>query len=147
MTIFTIGFTGKDAARFFGLLEEHKVKTLLDIRLNNKSQLAGFTKMNDLEYFLQRISGIAYRHLPELAPSKEILDSYRGHELDWEGYELAFDQLLQARKTDKFLKSVIPGVEDPFCLLCSEAEADKCHRRLVAQRIQKLYPKAEIIHL
>ena len=103
--------------------------------------------MNDLEYFLQRISGIAYLHLPELAPSKEIRDSYRGHELDWEGYEQAFDQLLQARKTDKFLKSFIPGVKGPFCLLCSEAEADKCHRRLVAQRIQKLYPKAEIIHL
>lgn len=147
MKIYTIGFAGKDAARFFGLLEEHKIKTLVDIRLNNRSQLAGFTKMNDLEFFLSRISGIAYLYIPELAPSKEILDSYRQHELDWEGYEQAFHQLLQARKTDKFLKSVLPKLAMPFCLLCSEAEADHCHRRLIAERINKLYPKAEIIHL
>lgn len=147
MKIFTIGFTGKNAEVFFGLLEEHKIKTLLDIRLNNRSQLAGFTKMNDLEFFLKRVSGIGYLHLPELAPSKEILDSYRAHELDWEGYEIAFAQLLQARKTDLFLKFVIPKVKIPFCLLCSESEANYCHRRLVAERIQRLYPKAEIIHL
>ncbi len=147
MKIYTIGFSGKDAEAFFGTLEQSGIKTVLDIRLNNRSQLAGFTKASDLPFFLKRIANIAYVHFPNLAPSAEILASYRNKELNWEAYVQAFELLLQDRDIDKFIKREIKAVQQPFCLLCSEPTAAKCHRRLIAERIQSLFPKAEIIHL
>ena len=147
MIVYTIGFAGKDAARFFGLLDQHKIRTLIDIRLNNSSQLAGFTKSRDLEFFLRKISDIDYRYMPELAPSKELLGNYRKHELDWDGYVQEYEALMVSRNADKFLKTELKLVAKPFCLLCSEAEAGFCHRRLLAERIQKLYPSTKIVHL
>ena len=70
MRLFTIGFTKKSAEGFFTNLSKAGVKRVIDIRLNNMSQLAGFTKRDDLRYFLRTICNIDYIHLPELAPNK-----------------------------------------------------------------------------
>jgi len=147
MKLYTIGFAGKNAEIFFGLLRTAGVKSLLDIRLNNKSQLAGFTKAVDLEYFLRQICEIGYYHFPRLAPSQELLEAYRKKEIDWDDYLPCFDQLMRERDTDAFLKKELKGIPKPICLLCSESEATMCHRSLIAARIARLFPRTEIIHL
>ncbi len=147
MKLYTLGFGGKNAENFFSTLELAGVKTLVDIRLNNRSQLAGFTKAGDLEFFLAKISGITYCHYPQLAPEKELLEAIRSKKIDWDVYTQRFEALLQQRKADSFLKKELKTLTMPLCLLCSEPEATYCHRRLVAERIQKLFPKTEIIHL
>ena len=147
MKLYTIGFTGKNAETFFDLLRTAGVKSLLDIRLNNRSQLAGFTKAADLEFFLKRICDISYYHFPQLAPSQELLEAYRKKEIDWDGYLSRFDRLMRERDTDPFLKHELKGIKKPLCLLCSESEATMCHRSLIAARIARLFPKTEIIHL
>ncbi|PKN73604.1 MAG: hypothetical protein CVU50_02495 [Candidatus Cloacimonetes bacterium HGW-Cloacimonetes-3] len=147
MNIYTIGFCGKDAETFFGLLEQSRIRTVIDVRLNNRSQLAGFSKAADLPFFLKRIANIQYVHFPVLAPSEEILTAYRNKEIDWDTYVNAFNLLLQQRDIDKFLRQEITAISKPFCLLCSEPKADKCHRLLIAERIKALFPEAEVVHL
>lgn len=147
MKLFTIGFAGKNASTFFGMLQKAKVRTLVDIRLNNRSQLAGFTKAGDLEYFLRELSDISYVHSPELAPDQELLNSIRNKEIDWDGYKLRFAALMEARAADKLLRKLLRELPGPICLLCSEPRAEDCHRSLIALRIQKLKPKVEVIHL
>ena len=98
MRLYTIGFTKKPASEFFGLVGESGAKRLIDVRLNNVSQLAGFAKRDDLEYFLDRICGMEYVHLPELAPTKEMLDSYRKDHRSWETYESEFLALMEQRR-------------------------------------------------
>ena len=142
MTIYTIGFTKKTAEQFFTKLQANKVKRLFDIRLNNKSQLAGFAKGHDLEYFLKTICGIEYFYLPDLAPTDEILDAYQDKKMSWEEYEVKFKQLLNDRKLN-LKKSDFPDA----CLLCSEPTAEKCHRRLAAEHLASLFGGVEIIHL
>lgn len=143
-TIYTIGFTQKSAEQFFGLLGDAGVKTLVDIRLNNKSQLAGFAKGRDLGYFLRVIHGIDYRYEPMLAPTKEILDDYKKNGGDWDRYVASFSDLLDIRveKLGLTLQEL-----DGACLLCSEATAEQCHRRLVAERYQQVFPELEVVHL
>jgi len=147
--LYTIGFTKKRAEEFFGLLEKNNVKTVVDIRLNNNSQLAGFAKARDLIYFLETISGIDYCYMPEFAPTKEILNSYRKKELDWKGYEKNFNALLEERVRDGEYDSFLNKSMEGICLLCSEKEADYCHRRLVADFIRKTINDRdiEIIHI
>ncbi len=147
MKLFTIGFAGKSAETFFGLLGHAGVNSLLDIRLNNRSQLAGFTKAADLEFFLRRICGISYHHFPQLAPSQELLEAYRKKEIDWDGYLVRFAALMRERKADAFLRRELKRVAGPVCLLCSESDAARCHRGLIAARVAELFPKTEIIHL
>ncbi|OGR46945.1 MAG: hypothetical protein A2021_03795 [Elusimicrobia bacterium GWF2_52_66] len=142
MTIYTIGFTKKTAEQFFTKLQTNKVKKLFDIRLNNKSQLAGFAKGHDLEYFLKVICGIGYVYLQDLAPTDEILDAYQGKKMTWDEYEVKFKQLLKDRKLN--LKK--SDFEDA-CLLCSEPTAEKCHRRLAAEHLAELFGDAKIVHL
>jgi uncharacterized protein (DUF488 family) len=144
MRLFTIGFTKKTAEEFFATLSTAKVKTLIDVRLNNVSQLAGFSKRNDLEYFLRAICGIGYLQLPELAPTQEILDEYRKGGHDWANYESQFLALLKKRKVAQKLDR---KVFDRACLLCSEDTAHQCHRRLVAEHLQKKWGGVEIVHL
>src|SRR4051794_7898136 len=103
MEIFTIGFTKKTAGEFFGLLKRHGIKRLIDVRLNNVSQLAGFTKRDDLEYFLREICGSAYAHEPRLAPTQEMLDRYKKHRGSWDEYEKAFLALMAERKIEEQL--------------------------------------------
>jgi uncharacterized protein (DUF488 family) len=131
-TIFTIGFTKKSAEEFFRLLQEAKVQRLIDIRENRAGQLAGFAKYPDLAFFLDRITGIAYSYQPIFAPSPEIRDAYR-RTRDWAQFEKSFLELMRQRRVPE---AVDPSLfEGKVALLCSEAEADKCHRRLVAEML------------
>lgn len=147
MNIYTIGFSGKNAETFFGLLKLHQIQTLVDIRLNNRSQLAGFTKATDLPYFLQTICNISYQHLPELAPDAELLKDYQNKIVDWMGYQTRFTALLKARQADAIIKEQWRIWDKPVCLLCSEPTAEQCHRRLIAERIARLHKGTQIIHL
>jgi uncharacterized protein (DUF488 family) len=131
-TIFTIGFTKKTAEVFFRLLQEAQVQKLIDIRENRVGQLAGFAKYPDLAFFLQRVAGIAYDYQPILAPSPEIRTAYRKSR-DWAQYEKSYVELMAQRQV---LEQVDPAsFEGRVALLCSEAEPEKCHRRLVAEML------------
>jgi uncharacterized protein (DUF488 family) len=143
-TIFTIGFAKKSAREFFTILKEAGISTVIDIRLNNVSQLAGFTKKDDLQYFLEEIVRVAYIHKPELAPTKEILDAYKKKHIDWSGYERQFRQLLIERHVESL---VTPQFVDKACFLCSEPKPDKCHRRLVAEYLREHWGNVQITHL
>jgi uncharacterized protein (DUF488 family) len=144
MKIFTIGFTKKSAEQFFSRLKQPGLIRLVDTRLNNISQLAGFTKKNDLKFFLREISQIDYVHFPELAPTQDILDAYKKNGGDWSVYEGQFLSLMFARQIEKKLdKNLIAG----SCLLCSEATPEHCHRRLVAEYLRDKWDDVEIQHL
>ena len=143
MTIFTIGFTRKSAEDFFTRLGAPGVKRLLDVRLNNSSQLAGFAKKSDLEYFLRAIHKMPYLHLPQLAPTQELLDSYKKKKGDWERYAEDFLVLMRTRAVEN---SVSREMLDGGCLLCSEDTSEHCHRRLVAEYFQHIHG-GEIVHL
>ena len=144
MKLFTIGFTKKSAEKFFGLLSEAGVKKIIDIRLNNTSQLAGFAKKDDLIYFLKMIGGIDYVHLPEFAPTQEIMDEYKKKKGSWDTYEKNFMALLAKRAADS---AVLKSDLDGGCLLCSEEKPQQCHRRLVAEYFSQKWPEIEIVHL
>jgi uncharacterized protein (DUF488 family) len=131
--IYTIGFTQTTAERFFERLVTAGVKRLLDVRLNNTSQLAGFAKANDLPFFLRELIGAGYEHEPLLAPTKELLDEYKKRKGDWAAYEAAFLELMVAREVEQ--KLAIDDFETPTALLCSEATAEHCHRRLVCEHL------------
>ena len=130
ITVYTIGFTQKPAERFFGLLAESGAERIVDVRSNNTSQLAGFAKRDDLRYFARALCNIDYVHLPELAPTKDILDAFKKHGGDWATYRDRFLELLAARQVER---SVPKELIDRGCLLCSEHEPDRCHRSLVAE--------------
>lgn len=136
ITIFTIGFVKKSAREFFETLTKVRIRKLIDIRLNNMSQLAGYAKKDDLEYFLKAIGNIEYLHLVQLAPTKELLENYRKKKISWEQYEVQYLNLLKEREVEKFFK---PVEFDYSCLLCSEAKPDKCHRRLAAEYLQNIW--------
>jgi uncharacterized protein (DUF488 family) len=146
MILYTIGFAQKSAQEFFELLRQNGVRRVVDIRLRPSGQPAGFARKEDLPYFLKNLAdGCEYIHLPELTPTKEILDGYRSGGA-WSDYERQFQSLMDERK--------IPTALDresfellPSCLLCSEATPEQCHRRLVAERLQARWPNVEIIHL
>jgi uncharacterized protein (DUF488 family) len=144
MNIFTIGFTKKTAKDFFGKLQSAGVRRLIDVRLNNTSQLAGFTKRDDLKFFTEIICGIDYLHLPELAPTAEIPDPYKKRRGDWSIYERAFIELMSARKIETIIR---PDELDGACLLCSEEQPHHCHRRLVAEYLREKWGNVEIQHL
>lgn len=142
--IFTIGFTKKSAEAFFTALTRAGVARLVDIRLNNTSQLAGFAKRNDLRFFVKSICDIDYVHLPELAPTQDILDAYRKNKGDWETYERDFLALMGERKVEETLSR---ETLDNACLLCSEEKPECCHRRLVAEYLSEKWGDVEIVHL
>lgn len=144
MKLFTIGFTKKSAEEFFSALQRSGAERLVDVRLNNVSQLAGFAKRSDLEYFLRVICGIPYSHQLALAPTQDMLDDYRKRDQDWSRYEAKFLELIAGREIER---SVDPGEMAGACLLCSEAAPHRCHRRLVAEYLQRTWGDVEIIHL
>ncbi len=144
MKLFTIGFTQKSAETFFTTLQQVGVHRIVDIRLNNTSQLAGFAKARDLQYFLMAIGGIAYTHQPEFAPTPELLEEYKKNKGSWEKYEASYASLMERRRADDLVVNVL---RDGDCLLCSEAEPTHCHRRLLAERVQKCMENLEIVHL
>ena len=113
MEIFTTGFTKKTAAEFFGTIRQAGIKRLIDVRLHNSSQLAGFTKREDLPFFLREMCQAQYLHEPLLAPSQDMLYAYKKQKV----------------------------------LLCSEATAEHCHRRLVLEYLQDKWGDLKITHL
>ncbi len=143
MKLFTIGFTKTSAERFFSRLSNAHVKKLIDVRLNNVSQLAGFAKKDDLRYFTKAISGIEYEHIPQLAPTQEILDEYKKTKGSWSAYAQKFLDLMVIRKIENLNRSRLDG----GCLLCSEDKPHHCHRRLVAEYLKEKWGDVEIEHL
>ena len=144
MKVFTIGFTKKPARKFFDKLRRPGLARVLDVRLNNVSQLAGFTKRDDLRFFCQSILSIEYQHLPELAPTQEMLDEYKKNVGDWLDYEAKFLALMSERKVeDNIARELIDG----GCLLCSEPTPEHCHRRLVAEYLKGKWGNVEIEHI
>lgn len=144
MKVHTIGFTKKSAAQFFETLRQSGAKRVVDVRLHNVSQLAGFAKKDDLEYFLRQICGMEYVHLPELAPTKAMLDAYRKEHHDWDTYQQEYLALLDERRIAQMpIKRAIASA----CLLCSEATPEHCHRRLAAEYLNRHWGGVEIVHL
>ncbi|MGD9858312.1 MAG: DUF488 family protein [Planctomycetaceae bacterium] len=134
LNFFTIGFTKKSAERFFALLREAGVCRVADVRLHNVSQLAGFAQTGRFVILLREIAGIDYIHLPDLAPTQDMLDAYKKHKGDWTAYETQFVPLMEARHIEQ---TVAPELRDGDCLLCSEHEPDQCHCRLVIEYLQR----------
>lgn len=145
MEIYTIGFTKKSAAEFFSILRQAGIKRLVDIRLHNNSQLAGFTKREDLKFFLQEVCHAEYIHEPLLAPSQELFDAYKKDGCPWEEYERRFFELVAERKIEDQIDRGLFAV--PTVLLCSEPTADHCHRRLIVEYLQSKWGDIQPVHL
>lgn len=144
MEIYTIGLARRTAADFFGALRQAAVTRLVDVRLHNTSQLAGFAKKGDLEFLLRELCAATYVHEVALAPTDDLLSSYRRHLIDWVTYERHFRELLETRRTETLPKELFEGRP---VLLCSEAKPDRCHRRLVAEYLKERWPDITVHHL
>ena len=145
MEVFTIGFTQTTAADFFGKLRRYGIRRLVDVRLNNVSQLAAFAKRDDLAYFLQELCGAEYLHEVRLAPTQEMLDDYKKKKGAWDVYASLFLELMRQRRIEAELNPDLFDV--PTALLCSEPTAEHCHRRLVVEYLQDKWNELKIVHL
>lgn len=153
MKLFTIGFKRRSAENFFKTLKSAGVEKLIDVRRKNASQLAGFTKGNDLRYFLQECFSIAYEHIPEFGPSEELLKEYQNRlgkkkkdDSAWSYYVEKFsDEVLSQTIIERFQKATTSY--ESVCLLCSEETSERCHRRLLAEYFNKHLPDIEVEHL
>lgn len=146
MNIYTIGFTQKSAEQFFKLIKINNIELLVDIRLNNKSQLAGFTKGDDLRYFLSEICKCKYKHCIEYAPTKEILDGYKKKSMTWNDYVEQYNNLMIKRGNYKNFVADFNSY-DNICLLCSEPTAEQCHRKLIAKLIKQTDSHVTVKHI
>lgn len=146
MSVSTIGFTRTSARHFFERLRAAGVRTVIDVRLHNTSQLAGFAKASDLAYFLEALGGIGYRHAPELAPSDELFAAYRRKKgLDWDAFAARFVELMRERRIEEAIQ---PADLDGACLLCSEDTPHRCHRRLVLEYLEERWGRdLDVRHL
>jgi uncharacterized protein (DUF488 family) len=142
--LYTIGFTGKSAEKFFTLLKKSHVKKIVDTRINNISQLSGFAKEQDLKFFAHEIGKMNYDHNLNFAPTKELLLKYRKKTITWQEYETEYLNLLDMRKIAH--KTNIDLLHKN-CFLCSEHSPEKCHRRLLAEYLKNARNDIEIIHL
>jgi uncharacterized protein (DUF488 family) len=142
--LFTIGFAETSADSFFNLLRRSGAKRVVDVRLNNTSQLSGFTKKEDLRFFLREVCGMDYVHVPQLAPTSDILDAFKRHRGSWSAYEDAFKKLMFSRTVEN---AITPDLADLGCLLCSEKRPEQCHRRLVAEYLQEKWSGVVVTHL
>ncbi len=144
MKLFTIGFTQKSAEAFFQAVRHSGAERIVDVRLNNTSQLAGFAKQEDLRFFLRQICGVDYQHELLLAPTADILDAYKKNRIDWDEYARRFVDLIRQRRVEKTVsKEILNG----GCLLCSEAKPHQCHRRLVAEYLSEHWGDVRVSHL
>jgi uncharacterized protein (DUF488 family) len=146
MKLYTIGFTQKNARKFFNLLRDNNVKTIVDIRLNNTSQLAAFAKGEDLKFFLTEFCNIDYIHDTTFAPTEELLKDYKNKKVSWLDYEKEFDRIMEKRNIESYIAKNYAD-KDSICLLCSEALPNQCHRRLVAEIFKEALENVQIIHL
>lgn len=144
MKIFTIGFTKKSAEDFFKRLSNARVKRVVDVRLNNVSQLAGFAKEQDLKYFLKEITGIDYVHFPEFAPTQDMLDAFKKKNGSWSNYRRKFNKLVSKRRMENVF---FEKINDGDCLLCSEDKHNECHRSVLSKHFQKHKPNLEVVNL
>lgn len=144
MKLYTIGFTKTSAEGFFRRLKKAEIRSLVDVRLNNVSQLAGFAKKDDLRYFTSAIVGASYVHRTELAPTQELLDAYKKSGGSWDEYARNFLALMAGRQIEEKLSA---EQLDGACLLCSEDKPHHCHRRLVAEYLREKWGSVEIVHL
>jgi len=145
MSVFTIGFTKKSAEKFFRLLASNSVRLLVDVRLHNVSQLAGFAKRDDLKFFLRELCQTEYHHTPVLAPEDQMLKNYKNKEISWQMYEGKFLDLMEKRNIESLFS---PSDLESACLLCSEDKPHYCHRRLVAEYLNKTWDVSlEVKHL
>lgn len=144
MTVYTIGFTKKSAQQFFDLIRSSGTRRVIDVRLNNVSQLAGFAKRDDLAYFLRTICDVDYFHLPQLAPTKDLLDEYKRRHGSSDEYEAQFLDLMRERRIEENLSRELI---DDGCLLCSEHEPHRCHRRLVTEYLEQHWGPLDQKHL
>jgi uncharacterized protein (DUF488 family) len=142
--VFTIGFTKKSAQQFFDTLRMSGAKRVVDVRLNNVSQLAGFAKRDDLAFFIKEVCGMDYVHLQDLAPTQEMLDEYKKRKGDWKTYEARFLDLMRQRRIEECIskEAIVEG-----CLLCSEDKPHHCHRRLVAEYLRQHWGGLDVRHL
>jgi len=142
--LFTIGFANKTAQKFFELLSVNNVQKIIDIRVNNTSQLSGFAKAKDLEFFAGKICNISYTYMPDFAPTKELLSQYRVKKITWDEYTNQYLELIKIRVVEKTI-----NIEEfhNCCLLCSEHLPQQCHRRLLAEYLQSRFCNIEIHHL
>jgi len=142
--LFTIGFTEKSAEQFFDLLINAGVKKIIDTRINNVSQLAGYAKGRDLEYFAKKIGHLEYEHRIDYAPTKALLKRYRGKLITWPEYKVEYTRLLDERNilTNTDFQSLHNA-----CLLCSEHMPEQCHRKILAEYLRNHNRKIKIIHL
>ena len=145
MEIYSIGFTQKNAREFFGALKANGIERLLDVRLNNTSQLAAFAKQADLAYFLSEICGAAYEHEPLLAPTQPMLDAFKKQKGSWEDYTEAYLGLIRSRKVESVLMK--ESFQKKTVLLCSEPTPEHCHRRLALEYLQQQWGNVTIRHL
>ncbi len=144
MKLFTIGFTKKSAEEFFTHLQNAGVRRIVDVRLNNTSQIAGFAKARNLKYFLNAIAGIDYVHIPDFAPTQDIIDDFKKRKGSWAEYETKFRDLMANRRIAETAATLLRKND---CLLCSEHTPEHCHRRLVAEHLQEQLGNIEVIHL
>ncbi len=142
--LYTIGFTGKSAEKFFTLLQNNAVERIVDTRANNTSQLSGFTKADDLAFFAKTVGSMDYKHQLDFAPTKDLLANYRNKKISWSEYEIEYLNLLDIRK---IANKVNIAELHQNCLLCSEHTPEQCHRRLLAEYFQHRFNDIEIIHL
>lgn len=139
---FTIGFTQTTAESFFARLQKAGVKKIIDVRLNNTSQLSAFAKASDLSFFLKKIADIEYTHEPILAPTSDLLNAYKKNKGDWKVYADGFLNLMQLRKIEKkFDKKFFYRA----CLLCSESTPHFCHRRLICDYLSREW--GDFVHI
>lgn len=145
MKIYTMGFTQKSAEEFFNKIMSSNIDILVDVRLNNQSQLAGFTKGRDLEFFLRAVSKCDYKHMLDYAPTKDILDDYKKKKITWGEYDRKYHELISKRKVEDSFKKYFSEYENVL-LLCSEPTPECCHRRLLAEYLgEKL--NIEVVHI
>ncbi|HEX9200130.1 MAG TPA: DUF488 domain-containing protein [Acidobacteriaceae bacterium] len=145
MEIYSIGFTQRSAADFFNTIRAADIRRLLDVRLNNTSQLAAFAKRDDLAYFLKAICSAEYLHEPLLAPTQEMLDAYKKRKGDWPAYEGEFLSLMRERHVETAIDRA--QFAEPTVLLCSELTAEHCHRRLVLEYLADKWGDVTVHHL
>lgn len=138
--LYTIGFTKKSAENFFELLKKNQIGVMIDVRLNNTSQLSGFSKYPDIRFFLKKISNIEYISDINFAPEEWVLKDYKAKKLSWEEYVANFDRTMEQRGVLDYIKeNYVDYIDKHICLLCSEEKAVNCHRSLVAQRFNKVF--------
>lgn len=146
-SIYSIGFTQKSAEDFFTLLQKNNVRILVDVRLNNTSQLAAFSKFPDIEFFLNKICNIEYRHEIAFAPEESTLKRYKKKEINWEQYVSEFFETMKKRNIRKYIADKYRSEDRKVCLLCSEPTPEQCHRRLIAEIFAEVFANTKIIHL